>query len=106
MARRRWTRDPWTVIVAALASYRITRLVTADHLPPMQKLRDTLTEKTPAGYDILWTCPWCCGWWVSLALTGAAELADRHGHRDAFLLAAMPWAVSTVAGLLAEHEVS
>jgi hypothetical protein len=39
-------------------------------------------------------------------VTGAAELADRRGRRDTFLLAAMPWAVSTVAGLLAEREVN
>lgn len=102
----RWTRDPWTVTVAALAAYRLTRLVTTDHLPPAVKLRNWLSDNTPGDYAVLWTCPWCFGAWVSLGVTTAAEFADRRGHRDAFLLAAMPWAISTVSGFLAEREVS
>ena len=90
--------------MAALAAYRITRLVTTDHLPPMQQLRAVLEDNTPAGYDVLWSCPWCMGFWTSAAVTGLAELADRHGKRDLFLLAAMPWALSTVSGMIADKE--
>lgn len=103
---QRWTRDPWTVAVAALAAYRLTRLVTTDHLPPAVKLRQWLSERTPGGYAALWSCPWCFGFWTSGAVTVLAELADRHGRRDAFLLAAMPWALSAVGGMIAEREPS
>jgi len=104
--RQRWTRDPWTVTLAALTAYRITRLVTTDDLPPAVRLRQWLTQRTPDEYAMLWSCPWCFGFWTSGAVAGLAELADRRGHRDLFLLAAMPWALSTVAGMLAEREVA
>jgi hypothetical protein len=104
--RQRWVRDPWTVTIAALAAYRLTRLVTTDDLPPANRLRQALSDATPDAYAMLWSCPWCLGFWTSGAVTAAAELADRKGRRDAFLLAALPWAVSTVAGFLAEREIS
>jgi hypothetical protein len=103
---QRWTRDPWTVIVAALAAYRLTRLVTTDHLPPMQQLRAVLEDNTPAGYDVLWSCPWCFGFWTSATVSALAEVADRTGKRDLFLLAAMPWALSAVGGMIAEREAN
>jgi hypothetical protein len=106
MATRRWIRDPLALAVSALASYRLTRLMTTDHLPPAEKARTWLEEKTPGNYAVLWTCPWCFGAWVSLGVTLAAEVADRKGRPDVFLLAAMPWALSTVAGMIAEREIS
>lgn len=99
-------RDPWTVAVAALAAYRLTRLVTTDDLPPARALRDVLADNTPEAYAMLWSCPWCFGFWTSLAVTGLAEAADRCGKRDAFLLAALPWAISAVGGMIAEREPS
>lgn len=105
MAKRRWIRDPLTIAVAALVSYRITRLVTTDHLPVVVDLRNRLERGTPLHYQMLWTCPWCFGFWSALAVTVTAEIADRTGHRDTFLLAAMPWALSAVSGTIAEREV-
>lgn len=105
LRRWRWTRDPWATLVAALAAYRLTRLVTTDDLPPARKLRALLSEKTPDEYAALWSCPWCFGFWSAAAVAGLAELADRRGRLDTFLLAAMPWALSAVGGLLAEREV-
>ena len=104
--RSRWTSDPVALVVAALTAYRLTRLITTDDLPPAVKLRQYLSESTSDEYAMLWSCPWCFGFWTSAAVTAAAELADRAGKRDAFLLAAMPWAISTVAGFLAEREAS
>lgn len=106
LRRWRWTRDPWATLVAALAAYRLTRLVTTDDLPPARKLRALLSEKTPDEYAALWSCPWCMGAWVSLGVTLVAEAADRKGRRDTFLLAALPWAISAVVGMLAEREIS
>lgn len=90
--------------MAGLAAYRLTRLVTTDHLPPAVKLRNWLSDNTPGDYAVLWTCPWCMSFWFSSAVAATAELADRAGKRDAFLLAAMPWAISTISGFLAEQE--
>jgi hypothetical protein len=106
MAKRRWTRDPVALVVAALASYRLTRLVTTDHLPFVVDARNKLERATPLKYQMLWTCPWCFGFWSALAVTVTGEIAERRGHRDAFLLAATPWAISTVSGMIAEREVN
>lgn len=103
--RRRWTSDPITLTAAALTTYRLTRLVTTDDLPPAVRLRGWLADHTPDEYAMLWSCPWCLGFWTSAAVTAVAELADRAGHRDKFLLAAMPWALSAVSGLIAEREL-
>lgn len=105
MARRRWVRDPWTVLVAALASYRITRLVVTDRLPPVTKAREAVADRMSPEYAELLECPWCLGFWTSGLVAAAAELAERRGRRDAFLLAALPWAISTISGLLADREV-
>ena len=72
----------------------------------MMRLREVLADNTPGEYAALWSCPWCFGFWTSTAVTGLAELADRRGHRDTFLLAALPWALSAVGGIIAEREVS
>ena len=106
MAKRRWIRDPLTVVVTALAGYRVTRLVTADHFPPVRKARVWVEDRTPDEYAMVWTCPWCIGAWIAGAMTVAAEIADRKNHRDAFVLAAMPWALSAITGVLAEREAS
>lgn len=104
--RDSWTRDPWTALVAALASYRVTRLITTDHFPPAERFRNWAADQMPDGYEVLWSCPWCVGAWVSLGAVITAEVADRHRKRHWFLLAALPWAISTAAGFLAEREVS
>lgn len=106
MATRRWFRDPATLVVTALAAYRLTRLITTDHLPPMVKARDWLEDRTPDAYSMLWTCPWCIGFWVSAAVVTLGEVADRNGHMDKARVVLLPWALSTVTGVLAEHEVN
>lgn len=106
MARRsRWTSDPWTALVAALASYRVTRLITTDHFPPAERFRDWATDRMPDGYEVLWSCPHCVGFWVAAATAATAEVLDRKRKRPLFLLLAMPWALSTVSGMIAEREL-
>jgi hypothetical protein len=105
MATRRWIRDPLALAVSALASYRLTRLMTTDHLPPAEKARTWLEERTPGNYAVLWTCPWCFSFWTSAAIVAVGEIAERKGRRNTFLLALMPWALSTVAGMIAEREI-
>lgn len=47
----------------------------------------------------LWlTCPWCCGFWLALAWWAAWLLFDHWT-----LVAAVPWALSALVGLVAKH---
>jgi len=71
------------VIVGTLASARITRLVVADHWPPMEWVRgkwDTWAndEKHPRrqGWWLLLNCPWCFSPWATLFVGGVAWLTD------------------------------
>lgn len=56
-------------LVLSLAAFRVTRFVIKDFL--VAGLRDRLWNRFPpdstkTGY--FFTCPWCVGFWVSLAL--------------------------------------
>lgn len=56
-------------VVLGLAVFRLTRLVIKDHI--VSALRDKIwdrfpPESTKIGYLI--TCPWCVGFWFSLAV--------------------------------------
>jgi hypothetical protein len=57
--------DLWTVLGVVAASYRLTRLVTCDSLPPVRRLRCWIVSRGPAWLGDLVTCPWCAGVWVS-----------------------------------------
>ena len=66
----------WEFVVAALAVYRIWRLLAEDDiLEPARRrvLRYAGWEEgddLPEGYRVKWrdflVCPWCCGAWLSL----------------------------------------
>lgn len=102
---RPWLRDPLTLAVTTLAAYRITRLLTADDFPPVETARRWFEDRLPDNYAHGVRCPWCVGFWAAAAVVAAAEAAHHHrnGHQ-AYLLAALPWALSTVTGLVAAHE--
>lgn len=61
-----------TCLVLLLAAIRGTRLIVTDKLsdPFRQLLVDKLGTSNWVTY--LFFCPWCVGFWVSLAATGAA----------------------------------
>ena len=90
--------NPVFAIILALAIYSITRLLSIDSFPPIEKLRTKFYEHFPhdgfstlkrpvrgewvaigRGYTVnvgtwqgeLVSCPWCLGWWVSLAVSVA-----------------------------------
>lgn len=99
---------PWPAVWDALACYRITRLVTQDHLPPVERARHALVRRSgDSPWGVLWTCPWCAGFWIALALVAghglAVGLAGERGHRAWTALMA-PWALSAAAGLLSDRE--
>lgn len=84
------------LLVAALAAYRVTRLLTVDRITlPIRRLVDRRTgPDSEAGYFV--RCPWCVGTWVS----GAAVLTlDATASVPTPVLAWL--AVAAVVGLLA-----
>jgi hypothetical protein len=110
----------WTnLILLALATYRLTRLVTTDELlagwrenlvyrfpPHVEPMRDPTgadipgsAQQVPSRVVVLVHCDWCVSIWSALALTIAAHFA---GLLDRWQLAPFVWlAASTAAGLLA-----
>lgn len=97
---------PWPVTIDALATLRLTRLATRDHLPPVLAARRWLDARTyPSPWGVLWTCHWCLGFWIAVLIVGGhttvAALGGDIGHRW-WLLAMLPWAIAAAAGLAAD----
>lgn len=91
-----WSREPLAVAVLALAAHRLTRLALLDTMP-FGALRDRLVNRKPDGRVAeLLTCPWCLGWWVSLAVVLAACVLPRRVWQPL----AVALAASSVTALL------
>lgn len=106
--------DAWLFVLLALASYRVTRLVTTDKItePIFDRLRFGLERRWyakhgPEGSDthfnsklaFLLSCPWCLGFWVSGAGTLLVSLVYGLDYP------VLTWlAVSTVVGLLGQLD--
>lgn len=109
--------SPWVALVLALAAYRATRLAGWDDFPPIAKLRvwalgESVTARSrPAGqadeYVYVYRrpllahlvhCPFCVGWWISLATYAAWLLEPRWT-----LYAAAPFALSAFVGLTSKN---
>lgn len=105
---------PLELVVLVAAVYRLTRLVGWDDLPPIQRARNRLTGalELPNLSDpelSTWTfrrptlahflaCPFCVGFWLSLAAYGAWLSAPR-----LTLYAMTPLAISGAVGLIAKN---
>lgn len=91
-------RDPTTLLVGALATHRLTRLVLEDEVT--RPLRERVLEAAPDGrLAYFLTCPWCVSVWVGAgfaALTAAAPVTAAAAG------AVLAW--SSVTGLLASLE--
>ena len=87
-----------TLIVLALAVYRITRLIVLDTI--FDRPRDWASQKA-IWLETLVTCPWCAGFWISLAATILYALSPT----VSFWLF-LPFALSAVTGLLSRLEES
>lgn len=86
-------------IILALATYRITRLITRDHI--FSSARNKFWEKYPPestklGYLI--TCEWCTSIWVASLLVISAMITL------VTVAVATVFALSAVAGLLTAYE--
>lgn len=99
---------PWEFVLLTLAVFRLWRLVAEDSV--LDRPRAWLLgvpgwlpvggETPPAGYReklALWlTCPWCAGFWLSVA-AWAGWVAEPRWT----LILAVPWALSGAVGLVA-----
>lgn len=94
-----WVLTPW-VIVYALAAYRLTRLITHDSLPPIQKLRDHVLDRwATSPWSELADCPWCMGFWVSAGTTIIASTPAATTYQ----WVAVPLAMATIVGMIAHR---
>lgn len=107
--------SPWVALILALGVYRLCRLIGWDEFPPIKKIRQRATGETAyrnpterrddeiLRYDrpILEhfiTCPFCLGFWLSLA----AYLAWRF-EPTGTLYGLAPFALSGAVGLIAKN---
>lgn len=87
------------LVVDALATHRITHLITEDTIP-FGKARDHVLQRWPDSLAAEWvTCPWCMSVTVAAGVVTARELGARWWPAVAMLLA-----FSSVTGLLATWE--
>lgn len=71
-----WTREPLAVALVALAAFRVTRLLQLDSILDAPRRR-FLDKHAADRWGELVNCPWCLGWWVSLAVVLAASTLPR-----------------------------
>ena len=99
----------WYVLaLLTFAAFRVYRLISEDTI--LDRPRAWILgyrgwkegEKLPDTYRVKWgefvTCPWCAGFWVSLAFWGAWQVWP-HGTT----VVAVPLAVSALVGLVAKN---
>jgi hypothetical protein len=98
-------RDPLQLVLAALAVFRITRLVVEDEVtrPARQRItgwaEGTATRRARPGVGYFLTCPWCVSFWLAVLWVAALILVPTIAlGADAVL------ALSAVAGLLSSWE--
>lgn len=99
----------WALVLLALAAFRIFRLVGEDTIldgPRSRLLRLGNWQEgqpVPSAYRAKWaefiTCPWCAGFWITLAWWGAWQVWP-HGS----LVVAAPLAISALVGLVARLD--
>jgi len=91
---------PWSsLLILALATYRITRLITRDEV--LSNLRNKYFERFPPNQSklgYLATCEWCMSFWVASLLVICFMISTV----TAIVL--VPFALSAIAGLLTAYE--
>lgn len=88
------------LIVDALATHRLTRLVTTDTITHRLRMwaggMKIGQEATRRGVYFFVTCPWCVSVWAAAGVVAATKCLP-----SAWVYVALALAFSTVAGLLA-----
>lgn len=91
------------LVVDALATYRLTRLWTADSYPPVKVAREKAEATVERRHGAAWAdgvgCPWCVSAWIGLGVIAARRVTPR-----AWDVAARALTFSAVAGFLSGDE--
>lgn len=89
----------YALVILALAVFRMYRLIAEDDIldRPRDWFLDRLEEERLEKLDKLITCPWCLGFWLSVAAWGLWLLAPSWTVGLAF-----PWALSAAVALIAK----
>lgn len=91
---------PTQLTISALATYRLTRLITRDEVTSAAReriWRSHPPESTLTGYFL--TCDWCASVWAASALQISRMIAPKTTNTIETVLA-----LSAVTGLLTAHE--
>lgn len=91
--------NPIALVLLALATYRISRLLIVDVI--FDDLRNKIWEKYPphnTKFGYLFTCYWCMSIWVASLITICYTIVPV-----ATTIACIPFALSAVAGLIANR---
>jgi hypothetical protein len=88
------------LLVLVLATHRVTRLAVEDTIADRPRNWVFMRTPWPEWTEKLLSCPWCFGWWASLAC------AVLYLNWPVVTVAlALPWALSSAVGLLAAREL-
>jgi hypothetical protein len=94
-----WVLTGWSVVYV-LAAYRITRLLTHDSFPPIQRVRDYVLNRWANNpWSELADCPWCMGVWVAIGTTMIVSTPAA----TVYQWIAVPLAMATIIGLIANN---
>ena len=95
--------DWYSLVLLSLAAFRIWKLIGDDTILDRPRAVSMLWVFKLGGprakdyWETLIECPWCAGFWVSLAWWGAWQ-AWPHG----IIVASVPLAISAVVGLIGQ----
>lgn len=106
------TPDAVQLVVLMLGAFRLTRIIGWDTMAALVHVREWVTGRRleddgsvtvlnpsrPEWLDQLLSCPWCLGWWVSLATAFAWWWVPT-----VTLAVALPLALSAAVGLIAKQ---
>jgi hypothetical protein len=121
------------ILVLAVATHRLTRIVTRDQIPLVKIPRDAFVTRWGApqtdstgqpmprelrnvSYNgkktngfmrslaYLWECDWCASIWISAGLTYLTWLWTELGEQHWYFAVLVSLAASSVTGLIAQRE--
>lgn len=93
-------------LVVTVTTSRLTRLWTYDDFPPVAWVRGKyldFADKHAPGWAELGFCPWCCGFWIALAVIGcgyAAGIYEWTGPESGFWTVAGALSASYLAAMI------
>jgi hypothetical protein len=88
------------LLIDALATYRLSRLLTRDSFPPIARARERVLDRWQhSPWSELAVCQWCLSVWIAVPVITARLLAPTWWSLVALLLAE-----SAVAGILSAKE--